>query len=561
MWARGSRLSFDYFFTFWSSLMGKHIAWIGVIVVVALSMVAYRFSGNNNTLLPQNVTPIESLPEAKSPQIIRLASGDTYAVDITEVKMNIAGKWVRMLSYNGSIPWPMIQVKQWATVNIVLTNKVSWMTTSLHSHGLRLNDAFDGVVKSMMWTQDPIQYGESFEYQLIFPDAGMFWYHPHLDEHVQQELGLYGNYLVSPMNEEGTTWFDAAYPVMLDDIQLTDDGTPQVHVNSENQMLMGRYWNQLLINGKEQYDMAASSWQVVRLYFTNTANVRPFYLSIRNAVIKLIASDLWTYERPTLVDHVLIGPAERYTVDVYFPTAGTYTLAHTTPEWSVTLGKIVVTDTQAPSKHAASFLDMGANQDTVSDIDIYRAQFERPVDKSLVIDMTMEMHGNMWGGMMGWMWGMWWMMNHKKPWAALAMPWLIYDSNSIERADTMQMMNDMSTADNTKWKLIDEGTRKENMDIKRSFRKWDVVKVRITNKGDSMHPMQHPIHFHGQRFLVLTHNGIRNTNLVRKDTVLLWAGDTVDILIEMSNPWGRMAHCHIAEHLMDGMMMHYDVVP
>jgi len=205
---------------------------------------------------------------------------------------------------------------------------------------------------------------------------------------------------------------------------------------------------------------------------------------------------------------------------------------------------------------------MSPNKDTMSDIDKYRSQFERPIDKNLLIDMTMEMHGNMGWGMMGWMGGgMGWMMNHKEPWAALAMPWLIYDSNRIEREDTMQMMNDMSTADNTKWKLIDEQTKKENMDIKRSFKKWDVVKVHITNKGDSMHPMQHPVHFHGQRFLVLTHNGIKNTNLVRKDTVLLWAGDTVDILIEMSNPWGRMAHCHIAEHLMDGMMMHYDVSP
>lgn len=70
--------------------------------------------------------------------------------------------------------------------------------------------------------------------------------------------------------------------------------------------------------------------------------------------------------------------------------------------------------------------------------------------------------------------------------------------------------------------------------------------------------MQHPIHFHGQRFLILTHNGTKNTNLVWKDTVLLGAGDVVDILIDMSNPGVWMAHCHIAEHLMDGMMLHYE---
>jgi FtsP/CotA-like multicopper oxidase with cupredoxin domain len=71
--------------------------------------------------------------------------------------------------------------------------------------------------------------------------------------------------------------------------------------------------------------------------------------------------------------------------------------------------------------------------------------------------------------------------------------------------------------------------------------------------------MQHPIHFHGQRFLVLTTNGVKTDNFVWKDTTLIQKGDTVEILVDMENPGTWMAHCHIAEHLESGMMFNFRV--
>jgi FtsP/CotA-like multicopper oxidase with cupredoxin domain len=85
------------------------------------------------------------------------------------------------------------------------------------------------------------------------------------------------------------------------------------------------------------------------------------------------------------------------------------------------------------------------------------------------------------------------------------------------------------------------------------------VKVRLVNERRSFHGMQHPIHFHGQRFLILAQNGIRNTNLAWKDTFLLPAGSTADLLLELSNPGEWMAHCHISEHLESGMMFTFSV--
>jgi FtsP/CotA-like multicopper oxidase with cupredoxin domain len=86
------------------------------------------------------------------------------------------------------------------------------------------------------------------------------------------------------------------------------------------------------------------------------------------------------------------------------------------------------------------------------------------------------------------------------------------------------------------------------------------VKIRLVNEMESDHPMHHPFHVHGAgRFLVLSRDGEPEANLVWKDTVLVPAGRTVDILLDVSNPGLWMAHCHIAEHAQSGMMFSFDV--
>lgn len=134
------------------------------------------------------------------------------------------------------------------------------------------------------------------------------------------------------------------------------------------------------------------------------------------------------------------------------------------------------------------------------------------------------------------------------------------DDGPIEWEDTMSMMNQGSTAQTLKWKLIDSATKKENMDIGWQFKQGDKVKISIFNDPNSMHPMQHPIHFHGQRFLVLAKDGVKNDDLVWKDTVLIGKGETVDILLDVTNPGDWMMHCHIPEHMEAGMMSEFKVI-
>ena len=94
------------------------------------------------------------------------------------------------------------------------------------------------------------------------------------------------------------------------------------------------------------------------------------------------------------------------------------------------------------------------------------------------------------------------------------------------------------------------------------FRVGDQVKLRLVNEMDSDHPMHHPFHIHGAgRFVVLARDGVAEENLVWKDTVLVRTGETVDILLDVTNPGLWMAHCHIAEHHESGMMFSFNVDP
>lgn len=133
--------------------------------------------------------------------------------------------------------------------------------------------------------------------------------------------------------------------------------------------------------------------------------------------------------------------------------------------------------------------------------------------------------------------------------------------DGIEWEDLMPEINRQTNATNMVWKLIDRQTGEENAAINWSFTVGDRVKIRLVNDMEgSEHPMHHPFHIHGAgRFLVLSREGKPEANLVWKDTVLVLPGQTVDILLDVSNPGRWMAHCHIAEHNQAGMMFSFDV--
>ena len=136
------------------------------------------------------------------------------------------------------------------------------------------------------------------------------------------------------------------------------------------------------------------------------------------------------------------------------------------------------------------------------------------------------------------------------------------DAGGIEWEDDMVDVNRITTPANMHWSFVDGETGAVNHAIDWRFRVGDQIKLRLVNEMDSDHPMHHPFHIHGAgRFVVLARDGVAEKNLVWKDTVLVRTGETVDILLDVTNPGTWMAHCHIAEHHESGMMFSFNVDP
>lgn len=513
------------------------------VAVLAIVLVNNQSANLKNSSGPSFSAEVKGLSEAKAAQTVELKDGDIFNLEATVVRKQINGSAVKMLAYNGSVPGPIIKVKQGSEITVNLTNKTD-VATTIHPHGVRVENAFDGVPDV---TQKAVQVGDTFAYKLKFPDPGLYWYHPHFRQDYSQDAGLYGAFLVEPSDPNYWSPVNREEVLMVDDVLMENGQLASYDKNKVDHALMGRFGNTMLVNGYTDYKLDAKQGEVVRFYINNAANTRTFNLSIPNTKIKLVGADNGKYEKETFVDSIILAPSERAVVEVLFDSPGKFTLQHKTPDNTYTMGTVAVSNEPVAESYAKEFQALRINKDIAVTIDPLRGLFSRTPNKKLSLSVeTQGMMGNMNSG------------GHMMPDGSM-MGGQMSDGDKIEWEDTMAMMNVNSTPDNTKWKMVDRDTNEANMDIDWRFKVGDKVKVSIFNDPKSMHPMQHPIHFHGQRFLVLSTNGVANTNLVWKDTTLVQTGDTVEILVDMSNPGKWLAHCHISEHPEAGMMIPFTV--
>src|SRR5947208_8879960 len=295
-------------------------------------------------------TETAGLSEATRPELIRLQDGDRLDLHIEPVRKRIDDAELRMLGYDGSIPGPTLHVDQGSEITVQVSNDGD-VEATVHWHGLRLENRFDGVPHE---TQAPIPIGGTFNYKVQFPDAGFYWYHPHIREDFGLEMGLYGTIVVEPSDPSYWPAVDRQLSITLDDLLIENGHIAPFHRSGPNFVAMGRYGNVMLINGETQFSGAAAAGEVVRLYLVNTANTRIFNLAIRGARAKLVGGDSGRYERETLPGEVLLAPSERAVVDVLFDTPGQVRLEHRTPDHTYDLGAFTVTD-GAPGATARFF--------------------------------------------------------------------------------------------------------------------------------------------------------------------------------------------------------------
>ena len=499
------------------------------------------------SFLPGAGVDPRSLPLAKASRLARLRNGDTLDLTAMLVRRIIKGHSYVMYAFNGQSPGPLIRVPQNASITVRFHNRID-LPSAVHWHGVRLDNRYDGVPGL---TQAEVASGKDFLYTVHFPDAGIYWYHPHVREDIQQAMGLFGNMRVdaaepgyySPVNREQT--------LMLDDILINGDTLIPFGKERADYALMGRVGNVLLINGEPRYSLRAQKGDVVRFFLTNVASSRTFNLSFGGAPIKVIASDVSRFEREERVSSVVIAPAERYIVEVRFDRPGRFAIVNAvqsinhylgefTPEVD-TLGSVAVAAEPAAHDFGRQFAALRTNDAVSRDIAPYRKYFDKAPDKTLTLTVA----------------------TNTLPLATVQ--FMNVDTAyfaPVEWVDGMPDMNWLSTARQVRWILRDDATGQENMNIDWHVAQRSVVKVRIFNDPKSFHPMQHPIHLHGQRMLVIARDGVATKNLVWKDTALIPVGSTVDLMVDASNPGVWMLHCHIAEHLEAGMMMaiHVDSV-
>src|SRR4029453_2348460 len=137
-------------------------------------------------------------------------------------------------------------------LEVRLTNRLREPTT-IHWHGLQIPAAMDGTDM----VQHPIVPGEAFTYRFKLPDAGTFWYHPHSNEVVQLERGLYGAIVVRGPNEPH---LDAERVLVLDDVQLDRKGQyapPGWWIEQHD----GRLGNTRLVNGRKEPELTIAGGQ------------------------------------------------------------------------------------------------------------------------------------------------------------------------------------------------------------------------------------------------------------------------------------------------------------
>src|SRR6266516_4983392 len=328
----------------------------------------------------------EGLPEARKTELVELADGDVFNLEILPVKKRIGDATVRMLTYNGSLPGSTLKVPQGATITVHVTNHGD-LDATVHWHGLRLENRYDGTHE----TQAPIPVGESFTYQVHAPDPGAYWYHPHIREDYGQEMGLYGNILATPSVPDYWPPVNRELPVTLDDILIEDGQIAAFRESETTHVAMGRFGNVMLVAGEPDLSLQAERGEVVRFYFTNTANTRVFNVTLLGAQMKLVGADAGHYEHEELVEEVLLAPSERVVVDVLFPDTGELTLEHRTPERTHRLASIAVTDQQPKSSNADEFADLRTNRDMAEQRKRVEPFLTAPADKTLSFVAEMDM--------------------------------------------------------------------------------------------------------------------------------------------------------------------------
>jgi FtsP/CotA-like multicopper oxidase with cupredoxin domain len=407
-------------------------------------------------------------------------------------------------AYGETVPGPMIRAVQDDRVKIRVHNGLSELTT-VHWHGLRIPNAMDGVPHL---TQRPIGVGEYFTYEFDLPDAGTYWYHPHVRATEQQGRGLYGAFIIEEKNppkvDRDITW-------VLDDWRLTKEAEIAEPFNHLRDLTHGgRIGNSVTVNGSLLDTLPVRFGERIRLRLINTANARIFGMVFEGHDPQVIAIDGHPVQPHAPKDSMItLGPGQR--ADVIIDFVSDPAKQHSIHDayykrFAYELGPIVYAKQPLRTKSRTSPIALTPNPLAVPNL--RNAQHNK-----IVIS----------GGAMSGM------------------------SKAMYKGHLMPL-RDLVRAGKA-WALNGVAAHGPVMKPMFTFKKNQTYIIRMQNDTQWVHPM----HFHGHAFKILTRNGKTEPYTPWADTVLIGPTETVEVALVADNPGDWLYHCHILEHHAAGM--------
>jgi FtsP/CotA-like multicopper oxidase with cupredoxin domain len=402
------------------------------------------------------------------------------------------GQRVEAWTYNGGLPGPLIRLKVGDRLIVRFKNSLPEPTT-VHWHGVRVPIAMDGVPGI---SQPDVQPGATFTYDFVVPDAGLYWYHPHVMSAMQVGFGLYGALLVDDPAE--TISVADELVIVLSDIGITGDGSlDSPESGGSAGMAFGREGNLLLVNGRRGSMLLARSGAPQRWRIVNTAKSRYFNLDIGEGnTFTKIGGDGGLQEYPTEWDFLVLAPGERADV-IVMPRAKP--------------GTDIVVISQRYDRGYGSIEYRQAEP-------LFRIQMAN-------------------------------LPEHPKP----ALSEVRRAIEPLEMAGATEVQLDLSIIQKP------EDNSFEYQINKQPYWRAKPIPARVgetqlwTVRNET--PWSHPLHLHGFFFQVLDKEGRHARPIEWKDTVNVPYKDSLRLLVRYDDRPGQwMVHCHILDHAEGGLM-------
>lgn len=213
-------------------------------------------------------------------------------------------------TYGGAIPGPLLELTAGDRLVVRFRNELPEPTT-IHWHGLRVPADQDGAPHAEV---PPVEPGETFEYAFDVPDAGLYWYHPHVDSAAQVGAGLYGAIVVhpgpdSPPEPQG---LGDELILVMSDIGVEEDGSLRdPDAGGDLGTLFGREGDVVLVNGAQNPRVLARPGLRQRWRIVNAARSRYLQLELPSHSFTRIGGDGGLLEVPEEEERLLLVPGQR----------------------------------------------------------------------------------------------------------------------------------------------------------------------------------------------------------------------------------------------------------